>query len=76
MLIFMWIGTTFLGIGLCLGLIMYQIRLAFWEQLGVRLLPFVMLLLILVLIPVWVEKSPQSALAKSDYHAGASVRAC
>ena len=42
---------TFLGIGLCLGLIMYQIRLAFWEQLGVRLLPFVMLLLILVLIP-------------------------
>ena len=41
----------FLTIGLGLGLAMYQIRLTFWEQLGVRLLPIVILLLILVLIP-------------------------
>ena len=41
----------FLTVGLGLGLAMYQIRLAFWEQLGVRLLPIVILLLILVLIP-------------------------
>ena len=41
----------FLTIGMGLGLVMYQIRLTFWEQLGVRLLPLVMILLILVLIP-------------------------
>lgn len=41
----------FLTVGLGLGLAMYQIRLAFWERLGVRLLPIVILLLILVLIP-------------------------
>ncbi len=41
----------FLGIGIFMGLIMYQIPLRFWEKLGTRLLPVILLLLILVLIP-------------------------
>lgn len=41
----------FLGLGTLLALVMYQIRLEFWEKLGVRLLPVVLLLLVLVLFP-------------------------
>ncbi|MFN3785581.1 MAG: putative lipid II flippase FtsW [Thiothrix sp.] len=41
----------FLGVGTLAALVMYQIRLDFWEKLGVRLLPFVLALLVLVLIP-------------------------
>ncbi|HRJ51666.1 MAG TPA: putative lipid II flippase FtsW [Candidatus Thiothrix moscowensis] len=42
---------VFLGLGLVLALLMYQIRLDFWQKLGVRLLPIVLVLLVLVLIP-------------------------
>ena len=41
----------FLGIGLCLALLIYQVRLDFWRGLGVWLLPAVLVLLVLVLIP-------------------------
>ncbi len=42
----------FLGAGLILGLVVYQIRIDFWQQLGVRLLPVVLILLVAVLLPV------------------------
>ena len=41
----------FLCLGLVLALSVYQIRMGFWQELGVKLLPIVVLLLILVLIP-------------------------
>ena len=37
--------------GLVMAIVMYQIRVDFWQQLGVRLLPLVLALLVLVLIP-------------------------
>jgi cell division protein FtsW len=42
---------TFIGLGIVLALLVYQIRLNFWQSLGVKLLPLVLLLLVLVLIP-------------------------
>jgi cell division protein FtsW len=42
----------FLGMGLVLGLVVYQVRTDFWQRLGVRLLPVVMVLLVAVLLPV------------------------
>lgn len=41
----------FFAVGVVLALALYQISLRFWQQLGVRLLPLVLVLLILVLIP-------------------------
>lgn len=41
----------FLLIGALLAIVMYQIRVDFWQQLGVKLLPLVLALLVLVLIP-------------------------
>ncbi len=43
--------SVYLVLGAVLAVIMYQIRLDFWQQLGVRLLPMVLALLVLVLIP-------------------------
>lgn len=43
----------FIGIGSVLGLLTYHIRIDFWQQLGVRLLPIVLVLLVLVLLPVF-----------------------
>lgn len=42
---------TFIGLGIVLALLVYQIRLNFWQSLGVKFLPLVLLLLVLVLIP-------------------------
>ncbi|MDD5392280.1 MAG: putative lipid II flippase FtsW [Thiothrix sp.] len=42
---------VFMGVGILLALAIYQVRIDFWQQLGVRLLPIVLLLLVLVLIP-------------------------
>ena len=41
----------FLGVGVVFAIALYQITMRFWQQLGVRLLPLVVVLLILVLIP-------------------------
>ncbi|MEZ5536973.1 MAG: putative lipid II flippase FtsW [Thiolinea sp.] len=41
----------FVGLGVVLALLVYQIRLNFWQSLGVKLLPLFLLLLVLVLIP-------------------------
>ncbi len=41
----------FMGLGLILALVVYQIRMGFWQELGVKLLPIVVILLIAVLIP-------------------------
>lgn len=41
----------YLALGILLAVAMYQIRVDFWQQLGVRLLPIVLALLVLVLIP-------------------------
>ena len=41
----------FLGVGVVFAIALYQITMRFWQQLGVRLLPLVLVLLILVLIP-------------------------
>lgn len=41
----------YLALGLVLAVGMYQIRMDFWQHLGVRLLPIVLVLLVLVLIP-------------------------
>ena len=41
----------FLGVGVVFAIALYQITMRFWQQLGVRLLPLVLILLILVLIP-------------------------
>ncbi|WML89868.1 putative lipid II flippase FtsW [Thiothrix lacustris] len=43
--------TFYLAMGVILAIVMYQIRVDFWQQLGVRLLPIVLALLVLVLIP-------------------------
>ncbi|HPE59710.1 MAG TPA: putative lipid II flippase FtsW [Thiolinea sp.] len=42
---------VFLALSLVLALGLYQIRLNFWQSLGARLLPLVLLLLVLVLVP-------------------------
>jgi cell division protein FtsW len=42
---------TFMLLGLFLAFVVYQIRMGFWQSLGVRLLPVVLLLLVVVLIP-------------------------
>lgn len=41
----------FLGLALVLSLALYQVRINFWEGLGVKLLPIAVFLLVLVLIP-------------------------
>lgn len=41
----------FLGIALVLAFVLYQVRIGFWEDLGVKLLPIAVFLLVLVLIP-------------------------
>ena len=41
----------FMGLGLLSALIIYQVRMGFWQELGVKLLPIVIFLLVLVLIP-------------------------
>jgi len=41
----------FLAAGLVVAFLVYQIKVNFWQQLGVKLLPIVLLLLLLVLIP-------------------------
>ena len=41
----------FLGVGVVFAFALYQFTMRFWQQLGVRLLPLVLVLLILVLIP-------------------------
>lgn len=46
----------FIGIGLVCALVLYQIRIGFWENLGVKLLPIAVILLVLVLIP-WIGVS-------------------
>jgi cell division protein FtsW len=43
--------SIYLVLGLVMAVVMYQIRVDFWQQLGVRLLPIVLALLVLVLIP-------------------------
>jgi cell division protein FtsW len=43
--------SLFLGVGVVVAIALYQISMQFWQQLGVRLLPIILLLLILVLIP-------------------------
>lgn len=42
---------VFVGLGSLLALGIYQIRVNFWQSLGVKLLPVVLVLLVLVLIP-------------------------
>lgn len=42
---------VYLAIGSVAAFVMYQIRIDFWQRLGVRLLPIVLILLVLVLIP-------------------------
>ena len=42
---------AFLCAGAVLALGMYQIKLSFWQSMGVKLLPIVLLLLLLVLMP-------------------------
>ncbi len=42
---------VFVGLGSLLALGIYQIKVNFWQSLGVKLLPVVLLLLVLVLIP-------------------------
>ncbi|WP_298608708.1 putative lipid II flippase FtsW [uncultured Thiothrix sp.] len=41
----------FLGLAVVLALALYQVRIGFWEGLGVKLLPIAVFLLVLVLIP-------------------------
>jgi cell division protein FtsW len=41
----------YLMVGLCVAIVMYQVRVDFWQSLGVKLLPLVLALLVLVLIP-------------------------
>ncbi|HMT91836.1 putative lipid II flippase FtsW [uncultured Thiothrix sp.] len=41
----------FLGLALVLAFVLYQVRIGFWEGLGVKLLPIAVFLLVLVLIP-------------------------
>lgn len=43
--------SVFLVLGIVMSVAMYQIHTDFWRKLGVRLLPIVLLLLVLVLIP-------------------------
>nr|CAA6830234.1 MAG: Cell division protein FtsW [uncultured Thiotrichaceae bacterium] len=42
---------VFIGLGLVLAIAMYQVRINFWQSLGVKLLPLVLALLVVVLIP-------------------------
>ena len=42
---------VFMALGLMLALAVYHIRMSFWQELGVKLLPAVVILLIFVLIP-------------------------
>lgn len=42
---------AFLSLGGLLALGMYQVKLSFWQSMGVKLLPIVLLLLLLVLLP-------------------------
>ncbi|CAA6807162.1 MAG: Cell division protein FtsW [uncultured Thiotrichaceae bacterium] len=42
---------VFVGLGSLLALGLYQVKVNFWQSLGVKLLPIVLLLLVLVLIP-------------------------
>jgi cell division protein FtsW len=42
---------VFLGAGIGAALVVYQVRLGFWQDLGVKLLPVALILLVLVLIP-------------------------
>lgn len=41
----------FMLMGLFIAFVVYQIRMGFWQELGVKLLPIVLLLLLVVLIP-------------------------
>lgn len=41
----------FMVLGLVLAFVIYQVRMGFWQELGVKLLPIVVFLLVLVLIP-------------------------
>ena len=41
----------YLALGVVMAIVMYQIRVDFWQRLGVKLLPIVLALLVLVLIP-------------------------
>ena len=41
----------FMVLGLVLAFVAYQIRLGFWQELGVKLLPIVVIMLLVVLIP-------------------------
>ncbi|WP_020560354.1 putative lipid II flippase FtsW [Thiofilum flexile] len=41
----------FVGIGLVAAVAVYQVRLGFWQDLGIKLLPVALLLLVLVLTP-------------------------
>lgn len=41
----------YLAFGTCAAVVMYQIRIDFWQRLGVKLLPIVVVLLVLVLVP-------------------------
>ncbi len=43
--------SLFLMVSLVAALVIYQVRLSVWEGLGIKLLPFVLVLLVLVLIP-------------------------
>ncbi len=42
---------VFMGMGLVLALLVFQVPMSFWQNLGVALLPIILLLLIAVLIP-------------------------
>lgn len=42
---------VFMALGLLIAFIIYQVRMGFWQDLGVKLLPIVVFLLVLVLIP-------------------------
>lgn len=42
---------VFVAIALVLAIVLYQVRISFWEGLGVKLLPIAVFLLVLVLIP-------------------------
>ncbi len=41
----------YLAVGVLAAVVMYQVRIDFWQNLGVKLLPIVLALLVLVLIP-------------------------
>lgn len=41
----------FIGLGLVAAVVFYQIRIGFWQDLGIKLLPIALALLVLVLVP-------------------------